>query len=172
MRDMEKKRATDRAYRTRKRIEARSFIWDFKNHARCEECGSVWDLEFHHRDPALKRYKISRMVQQGRSLKTVWKEMEKCAMLCHHCHRIHHDGDGGYWESPADTEWGNEDECGGGIEVGGETEDSGDEGEGKGECVGGCEADIWPSCLQRRCDPFICSPSSGSISTKEEGVLA
>lgn len=100
---MEKKRATDRAYRTGKRIEARIFIWDFKFYAVCENCGSTLDLEFHHRDPTLKRYKVSRLVQQGRSLKTIWKEMEKCAILCHHCHRVHHDGDVGYYGSPAPT---------------------------------------------------------------------
>lgn len=90
---MERKREWDRAYRYKKRREAAIFMREFKFCANCEECGDTWDLEFHHRDPSTKRYKVSTMVHRGMAIRNIWKEMEKCAVLCHHCHRLIHDGD-------------------------------------------------------------------------------
>lgn len=82
------------AINMRRREVAKAFIEDFKAHAECEICGQNYDLEFHHRDPATKRYKISRMVGQGQTPKAILKEMEKCQVLCHWCHLQYHEKNG------------------------------------------------------------------------------
>lgn len=82
------------AINMQRRGVAKAFIEDFKAHAECEICGQNYDLEFHHRDPATKRYKISRMVGQGQTPKAILKEMEKCQVLCHWCHLQYHEKNG------------------------------------------------------------------------------
>jgi len=49
----------------------------------CSRCGSLEDLEIHHEDPSKKEsHKIWSWSEQRRN-----KELEKCAVLCHDCHK-------------------------------------------------------------------------------------
>ena len=56
----------------------------------CDACGyrgSVAALEFHHRDPRAKKFRISDMsVSRAR----LWLEAGKCELLCTNCHRARH----------------------------------------------------------------------------------
>lgn len=52
----------------------------------CEQCGydkSLAALAFHHIDPSLKSFEISRY---GKSLERLRNEAAKCKLLCHNCH--------------------------------------------------------------------------------------
>jgi hypothetical protein len=53
----------------------------------CDICGysrSSRALQFHHLKD--KKHNISRMVTQGRSLSSIFEEIEKCVILCANCH--------------------------------------------------------------------------------------
>jgi hypothetical protein len=59
---------------------------------RCVRCGiddpSV--LDFHHRDPAEKKFSLGRIQNSVFDLEIVQKEIAKCDLLCANCHRILH----------------------------------------------------------------------------------
>lgn len=44
-------------------------------------------LDFHHKDRTTKTAAVSQMVNEGKSLKSIKKEIEKCIILCANCHR-------------------------------------------------------------------------------------
>ena len=56
----------------------------------CLKCGFRHPaaLDFHHRDPAHKKYLISRSWQC--KWETILAEIAKCDLLCSNCHRIEH----------------------------------------------------------------------------------
>lgn len=59
---------------------------------KCSECGydkCIDALEFHHRDPAQKDFRISAAVKSKARLLA---EVAKCALLCANCHREVHAG--------------------------------------------------------------------------------
>lgn len=60
---------------------------------KCEKCGYkkyYGALEFHHRDPAKKKFDLS---TKGltRSWDRIRKEVNKCLLLCANCHRETHE---------------------------------------------------------------------------------
>jgi len=66
----------------------RQWLRWFKRSLRCEECGeSDWrTLDFHHVNPAQKGFLLAR-ISSWVSWKRLWKEIEKCRVLCANCHR-------------------------------------------------------------------------------------
>ena len=56
---------------------------------RCPE-KDIACLDFHHIDPATKKYTIAHMITSGKSIKTIEAEIEKCIVLCRNCHAKHH----------------------------------------------------------------------------------
>ena len=66
----------------------------------CIDCGHkskhycVYD--FHHRDPATKKFAVSTMLTKtGAGIsQAILDEVEKCDLLCANCHRIRHSGKG------------------------------------------------------------------------------
>lgn len=59
---------------------------------KCEFCGynrCLMALDFHHRDPSIKEFSISRVTA---SWKRVKKELDKCVLACATCHREIHAG--------------------------------------------------------------------------------
>ena len=57
----------------------------------CEDCGGVYPLcvyDFHHVDPKTKDYDPSQAA--AISVETMFKELDKCVLLCSNCHRIRH----------------------------------------------------------------------------------
>jgi hypothetical protein len=65
----------------------------------CQKCGydrCVAALDFHHRDPSQKLFKVSQ--KMGSSYVTLVAEIEKCDLLCRNCHaevEVGFDGDRG-----------------------------------------------------------------------------
>jgi len=58
---------------------------------RCQICGFCSEpliLQFHHRDPSEKKFKISKSTRVNHE--TLIEECNKCDLLCPNCHAIHH----------------------------------------------------------------------------------
>lgn len=58
----------------------------------CVDCGfegkdNIWAIEHDHIDPTNKKRVISRMVSEGRSIKSILEECAKCEVVCSNCHR-------------------------------------------------------------------------------------
>jgi len=53
---------------------------------KCKVCGVVDQLEFDHIDPKTKLGYPSSMLHASKE--RFWKEVKKCQLLCHKCHRI------------------------------------------------------------------------------------
>ena len=54
---------------------------------KCERCGynkCTDALQWHHIDPAIKEFGISK--QRGASIEVLRKETDKCSLLCANCH--------------------------------------------------------------------------------------
>ncbi len=59
---------------------------------KCEICGyskSVAAMDFHHHDPDIKEFAISRK-GQCHSFEEAKREVDKCQLLCANCHREKH----------------------------------------------------------------------------------
>jgi hypothetical protein len=60
----------------------------------CMRCGyarSAAALDFHHRDPSLKKFSISQAIT--RPWDAVLSEIEKCDVICRNCHAELHEGE-------------------------------------------------------------------------------
>lgn len=80
-------------YAKRRKINrAKTIKWfkEYKATLKCERCGENHPvtLDFHHKDPALKVYQISKISNVSISL--LKKEITKCIILCANCHRKLH----------------------------------------------------------------------------------
>lgn len=64
----------------------RSFVNEIKRSCICEECGEdhPLTLQFHHRNPAEKRFHISDAGKHG--FNSIREELAKCGVLCSKCH--------------------------------------------------------------------------------------
>ena len=80
---------TSRRRNTWKKL-VREFLVEFYKTHPCESCGfsNPAALEFHHKDPKLKKIEVSRMINGSYSLEYAQKEIDKCSVLCANCHRI------------------------------------------------------------------------------------
>jgi hypothetical protein len=79
--------------KTEKRCSERQYIQDYKKQNPCHFCGESEPacLDFHHRDPKEKKFKLSDGA--GRiSMNRVKEEIAKCILLCANCHRKVHIG--------------------------------------------------------------------------------
>ena len=58
---------------------------------KCLDCQGVFHpccYDFHHTDPTVKDTTIARIM--GRDFENIKEELDKCVLLCAHCHRIRH----------------------------------------------------------------------------------
>lgn len=55
---------------------------------KCNQCGSLENLEFDHIDPATKTFSVSNWL--GRTKFDFWEEVKKCQLLCNTCHIAKH----------------------------------------------------------------------------------
>lgn len=46
-------------------------------------------FDFDHIDPSIKITEIARMVKTAYTMEELKSEIDKCRILCHHCHMIH-----------------------------------------------------------------------------------
>lgn len=77
-----------REYRQRTSHVKRQRALDFMG-GKCQECGSVEHLNFHHIDPLTKLFDISTGVVH-RSWQAVLEELCKCVLICEDCHHKEH----------------------------------------------------------------------------------
>jgi len=82
---------TDKMYSTKilrfaKKLKAINFLG-----GKCKKCGETnfFKLCFHHTNSEDKEYRLSRM--WGKNWKNIFKEVEKCELLCQNCHYEFHD---------------------------------------------------------------------------------
>lgn len=75
--------------------ERKKRLRDLKQEMTCARCGFDHPaaLEFHHRDPATKNFKISEKAWSY-SWDRIEAEIALCDVICSNCHRIEHDGEG------------------------------------------------------------------------------
>lgn len=52
---------------------------------KCENCGSTKNLQFDHKNPKIKEFRISSKIDAPEI--TLIKEVKKCILLCDKCHR-------------------------------------------------------------------------------------
>lgn len=72
------------------RIRNRDWLRSIKEDRGCERCGfpDVRALEFHHRDPKEKKFRLSNQLNRSRA--SLEAEVDKCMVLCANCHAIEH----------------------------------------------------------------------------------
>lgn len=65
---------------------------DYKKTLKCERCPENHPacLDFHHRDPKTKLFKVGGAAPSGMPQAKVMAEIAKCAVLCANCHRKEH----------------------------------------------------------------------------------
>jgi len=70
----------------------RAWVNDYKQDRGCENCGNENPvaLDFHHIDDESKDLTVSRLVSEGYGTQRVYREMQRCRVLCANCHRKHH----------------------------------------------------------------------------------
>lgn len=64
------------------------YIFEFLKQNPCVECGEddPLVLQFDHQDPTNKKAGVSKLIMSSNSLETLQTEMDKCDVLCAHCH--------------------------------------------------------------------------------------
>lgn len=67
----------------------RKGVFDYLRTHPCVDCGEtdIAVLEFDHRDQKAKEVRVSALVAQGYSTRTVMREIAKCDVRCANCHR-------------------------------------------------------------------------------------
>ena len=72
--------------------ELRKWLQAIKSDLACIQCGETHPacLVFHHRNPDEKDIDIPKAVNSGWGKKRILTEIEKCDILCAHCHRKLH----------------------------------------------------------------------------------
>jgi len=93
-------------YAKKKRQELKDYIEKYKREHKCVRCGCTdWRvLEFHHRNPADKKFSIFFAIHNRYSIPAVQREIDKTVVVCANCHRIIH----WLWENKDehDERWG------------------------------------------------------------------
>lgn len=52
----------------------------------CDYNKHIGNLDFHHVDPATKKYRVSDMLRNPKSLFVIKEEVDKCVLVCNRCH--------------------------------------------------------------------------------------
>lgn len=84
--------------RTRKRKVLARMEWltEYKTGKPCADCGNTYDpicMDFHHKDPKLKKDEVRMLLRDGYSMAVVQAEIDKCVLICSNCHRLRHKDD-------------------------------------------------------------------------------
>ena len=82
----------NRASVKKARGNIRSWFWEYKSTLKCSRCfeSDPICLEFHHNGTGEKEINVSIMVVNGMSKENIFKEINKCTVLCANCHRKEH----------------------------------------------------------------------------------
>src|SRR5258708_3207171 len=82
----EERRAYQREYQRVRRLKRIERIISFLG-GKCVGCGGASDLEIHHKDPRVKSFDPG---SRERAPEAMAKEIEKCELRCHVCHKDAH----------------------------------------------------------------------------------
>lgn len=84
--------AKQRAYLRRRKQEIRAWVRSTKEDHRCKICPQNDPdlLDYHHRDPATKCFKISDAEKYTFNKDRIRAEIAKCDLICCDCHRKLH----------------------------------------------------------------------------------
>lgn len=96
-----RKKETKEKSRKAQRLIAEKFLIDYFRSHSCSDCGedNIMFLEFDHlRD---KETTISRMLANGCSINKIKEEINKCEVVCKHCHTLRTAARGKSWR----TKW-------------------------------------------------------------------
>lgn len=91
------------AYKARARINTKRYVAEYREWKKtlsCQCCGESEDvcIDLHHLDPVKKDFNIGDVGQRS-GLRSVLKEIDKCAVVCSNCHRkIHKYGNEWYYK--------------------------------------------------------------------------
>ena len=91
--DYRGKRKEHNILNARRKAEKRLQVSQYKKKIGCSKCGYNDNpdiLHFHHLDPRYKVGNISRMVQKNHSMEKIFREIQKCRLLCITCHHKEH----------------------------------------------------------------------------------
>jgi hypothetical protein len=88
----EARRKNHKAWRTRKRLDAREMVDDLKS-GPCMDCNQSfhpWQMQFDHRNPSIKKFNIATAVhwtyRSMYSKEAILEEIAKCDLVCANCH--------------------------------------------------------------------------------------
>jgi hypothetical protein len=81
------------AYRKAATVRGSEWFNDYKKTLRCARCPETHPscLDFHHRNPKTKLFKVGGAAPSGMPREKVMAEIAKCVVLCANCHRKEHD---------------------------------------------------------------------------------
>ncbi len=85
-------RECESKYMMEKKAEVYEEVYAFTHEHGCEECGEndVRLLHFDHLDRKKKHHSVSQLLNaRSPDRKKVWKEIDKCRILCANCHALH-----------------------------------------------------------------------------------
>ena len=70
----------------------RAWLKAYKSERGCQKCGETHPatLQFHHRNPADKKFEIGRMTNGTWGMESLRAEIAKCDLLCCNCHSKEH----------------------------------------------------------------------------------
>lgn len=76
----------------KERLTSIRWLEDYKRDKKCIKCGFNHPaaLDFHHRNPADKKYLVPYLASHNFSKEKILEEIAKCDILCANCHRIYH----------------------------------------------------------------------------------
>lgn len=80
---------SEKVKRYRRKMQER--ITAHKEGTPCADCGQSYPpyvMDYHHRDPATKEFKVSLARANTWAWSRVKAEIDKCDLLCANCHRI------------------------------------------------------------------------------------
>jgi len=78
--------------RKQHKIKRQLMLEEYQAERGCVICGNndIRCLVFHHRNPDKKSFGISAAMAKGYGMNKIWKEIEKCDVVCRNCHAILH----------------------------------------------------------------------------------
>jgi hypothetical protein len=85
------RKASRIAQKKRRKARIREFVNSHKT-GPCSRCGGLFPaicLDFHHRDPAQKKFELTRASSHSRA--DIIAEIAKCDVICANCHRLEHE---------------------------------------------------------------------------------
>lgn len=70
------------------RVRNKEYVRTLKEQTPCKDCGNFYkhyQMDFDHIEE--KKFNISQMIKESRSIDSIQKEMNKCELVCANCHR-------------------------------------------------------------------------------------